>query len=74
MTNYKKGGDVKNDVDFKGGYLLGAGVEQAFAGGLSAKIEYNYIMTPDVRTSTASGSSEKDINSHVIKAGVNMRF
>ncbi|QRY65202.1 porin family protein (plasmid) [Ensifer sp. PDNC004] len=74
MTSYKKGGDVRNDVGFKGGYLLGAGVEQAFAGGLSAKLEYNYITTPDVRTYTSSGSSEKDINSHVIKAGINMRF
>ena len=74
MTNYKKGGDVRNDVGFKGGYLVGAGIEQAFAGGLSAKLEYNYIMTPDVRTSAVSGSSEKDINSHVIKAGINMRF
>ncbi len=74
MTNYKKGGDVRNDVGFKGGYLVGAGIEQAFAGGLSAKLEYNYIMTPDVRTRTVSGSSEKDINSHVIKAGINMRF
>ncbi|OCP00011.1 MULTISPECIES: outer membrane protein [unclassified Ensifer] len=73
MTSYKKGG-VQNDVGFKGGYLVGAGVEQAFAGGLSAKLEYNYIMTPDVRTSTIAGSSEKDINSHVIKAGINMRF
>lgn len=72
MTNYKKGGGVQNDVGFRGGYLLGASVEQALAGGLSAKIEYNY--TPDVRTNTAFGSSEKDINSHVIKAGVNMRF
>ncbi|WP_457578488.1 outer membrane protein [Ensifer adhaerens] len=74
MTSYKKGSDVRNDVGFKGGYLLGAGVEQAFAGGLSAKLEYNYITTPDVRTHTSSGSSEKDINSHVIKAGINMRF
>ncbi|WP_457588088.1 outer membrane protein [Ensifer canadensis] len=74
MTSYKKGGGVQNDVGFKGGYLVGAGVEQAFAGGLSAKLEYNYITTPDVRTNTAFGSSEKDINSHVIKAGVNMRF
>ncbi|HEV7310013.1 outer membrane protein [Ensifer sp.] len=74
MTSYKKGGDVRNDVGFKGGYLVGAGVEQAFAGGLSAKLEYNYIMTPDVRTNTSTGSSEKDINSHVIKAGINMRF
>ena len=54
--------------------VLGAGIEQAFAGGLSAKIEYNYIMTPDIRTSTISGSSEKDLDSHVIKAGINMRF
>ncbi|WP_077963161.1 outer membrane protein [Ensifer adhaerens] len=74
MTSYKKAGGVQKDVGFKGGYLLGAGVEQAFAGGLSAKLEYNYITTPDVRTHTSSGSSEKDINSHVIKAGINMRF
>jgi outer membrane immunogenic protein len=45
-----------------------------FAGGLSAKVEYNYVRTPNVETTSALGKSETDIGSHELKAGLNYRF
>ncbi len=74
MTKFEAGKGVRRDSDWKGGYLVGGGLEHAFAGGLSAKMEYNYVITPDVKTRSASGTGKTDIDSHVIKAGLNLRF
>lgn len=74
MTKFEDGNGARSSSDWQGGYLAGGGIEHAFAGGLSAKIEYNYIMTPGVKTTTGSGTSKTDIDSHVIKAGLNLRF
>lgn len=74
MTKFESGKGVRSTSDWQGGYLVGGGFEHAFGGGLSAKMEYNYVMTPDVKTTTASGTSKTDIDSHVIKAGLNLRF
>lgn len=74
MTKFEDGKDVRSSSDWQGGYLVGGGLEHAFAGGLSAKMEYNYVMTPDVKTTTAFGTRKTDIDSHVIKAGLNLRF
>lgn len=74
MTKFETGKGVRSDSGWQGGYLVGGGLEHAFAGGLSAKMEYNYVMTPDVKARSASGSSKTDIDSHVIKAGLNLRF
>ncbi|MDX8526198.1 porin family protein [Mesorhizobium sp. MSK_1335] len=74
MTTFDKAGGVRDTDSRKLGYLVGAGVEQAFAGGLSAKIEYDYIRTPDVETRSALGKAKTDIGSQELKAGINYRF
>ena len=73
-TKFENGSNVRRGPGWEGGYLVGGGVEQAFGNGLSAKLEYNYVMTPDVKTTTNVGSMRTDIDSHVIKAGINLRF
>ena len=59
---------------FKQGYLLGVGVEQGFAGGLSAKFEYDYVATDDMKSTTSSGTAKTNLKDHVFKAGLNYRF
>ncbi|UXT41836.1 porin family protein [Agrobacterium tumefaciens] len=73
-TKFKDGNGVTGPDGWKQGYLVGAGVEQSFGGGLSAKFEYNYVSTGNVATTTASGKSKTDVSDHVIKAGLNYRF
>ncbi|MBY5325477.1 outer membrane beta-barrel protein [Rhizobium leguminosarum] len=60
--------------NWKRGYLFGGGVEHAFSGGVSAKIEYNYVMNGSVQTTAGITSSTSDLNNHVITAGLNLRF
>lgn len=74
LTKFEKGDNLTDSSGWKTGYLVGAGIEQAFAGGLSAKVEYDYIRTPNVETTTALGTSKSTIGSHELKAGVNYRF
>lgn len=74
LTKFEKGDRLTDSDGWKTGYLVGAGIEQAFAGGLSAKVEYDYIRTPDVETTSALGTSKSTIGSHELKAGVNYRF
>jgi len=74
MTKFKDGDDVTGPNGWKSGYLLGGGIEQGFGGGLSAKIEYNYVTTKDVLSTTAYGATKTNVHDHVIKAGVNYRF
>lgn len=73
-TKFKDGNGVTGPDGWKQGYLVGAGVEQSFGGGLSAKFEYNYVSTGNVTTTTASGRSKTDVSDHVFKAGLNYRF
>lgn len=74
MTKFENGNNIRRSPGWEGGYLVGGGIEQAFGNGLSAKVEYNYVMTPDVKTTTNAGTTRTDIDSHVIKAGINLRF
>ena len=74
MTTFDKSGGLKDSDGRKLGYLVGGGIEQALAGGLSAKIEYNYIRTSGVETTSAFGKSKTDIGSQELKAGLNYRF
>jgi outer membrane immunogenic protein len=69
-------------TDNRWGWLLGAGIEHAFAGtGLSAKIEYDYIDygSKDYNVPLAIivpidlGSKNREYQ-HVVKVGVNYRF
>lgn len=65
----------KSGPDYwKQGCLFGGGVEHAFSGGVSAKIEYNYVINNAVPTTSAGISSKSDLNDNVIKAGLNFRF
>ncbi|ASV83114.1 hypothetical protein CES85_3889 [Ochrobactrum quorumnocens] len=70
MTKFKDGDDLTGPSGWKPGYLLGGGIEQGFGGGLSATIEYNYVTTKDVSTTTLYGKTKTNVNDHVIKAGV----
>lgn len=74
MTKFANGDMTKVASGYKQGYLVGGGFERAFAGGLSTKIEYNYVMTDGVKTSTATSNDKSNIRDHVIKAGLNYRF
>ncbi|ESY86588.1 membrane protein [Mesorhizobium sp. LNHC220B00] len=74
MTKFDKGDGVRSSDDWKMGYLVGAGIQQGFAGGLSAKVEYDYVRTPGVETTSALGGSKETIGSHELKAGIDYRF
>lgn len=74
MTDYKGGSGTYVSDGFKQGYLLGVGVEQGFAGGLSAKFEYDYVATDDMKSTTSSGATKTNLKDHVFKAGLNYRF
>lgn len=59
---------------WKGGILAGGGIEQGFADGLSAKIEYNYIITGGPRMISPVGQMIRFDSGHIVKAGLNHRF
>ncbi|MGX5669026.1 outer membrane protein [Rhizobium daejeonense] len=73
-TKFKDGNGVTGPDGWKQGYLVGAGVEQSFGGGLSAKFEYNYVNTGNVAATASSGTSTSDVSDHIMKAGLNYRF
>ena len=59
---------------WKGGFLVGGGIEQGFADGLSAKIEYNYVSSGEPRVFAPVGRMVGSGAGHVVKAGLNHRF
>jgi outer membrane immunogenic protein len=58
------------------GYVLGGGVEYAFLGAWSAKVEYNYVNLGSVTCSAATCGLDTDVKfrTHIVKLGVNYRF
>ncbi|WP_195179892.1 outer membrane protein [Mesorhizobium sp. INR15] len=74
LTKFDKSDNISSSDGWKVGYLVGGGIEQAFAGGLSAKVEYDYVRTPGVETTSVLGKSKTTIGSHELKAGINYRF
>ncbi|UZF93927.1 outer membrane protein [Bosea sp. NBC_00550] len=74
MTEFEAPSGSGVSDGWKGGYLVGAGLEQAFAGGLSAKAEYNYVSSNGVKAILPFGRSEGSNGGHVLKAGLNYRF
>jgi outer membrane immunogenic protein len=74
VTSLRDSNGVTGPDGMKEGYLLGAGVEHRFTPKVSAKVEYDYVATDDVRTFSAGRSSHTDLSDHVIKGGVNYRF
>jgi opacity protein-like surface antigen len=59
---------------WRGGYLLGGGIEQAFAGGLSVKAEYNYVSSSGLEAKLPFGRTVESDGDHVLKVGLNYRF
>jgi outer membrane immunogenic protein len=74
MTNFRDNGGVSGPDGWKGGYIVGAGIEQKLTDKISAKVEYNYTGTPNVRSFANGVGSETDVHDHTIKAGVNYKF
>lgn len=74
-TKLKPKGTVVSDDQWKGGLVVGAGVEQAFAGRASVKAEYLMHRLRDVDTTVTGGATRSDdINSQSLKLGLNYRF
>ncbi|MGZ2402970.1 outer membrane protein [Rhizobium ruizarguesonis] len=74
MTQFVGRGGLSVPDGWKQGYLFGGGVEHELSGGVSAKIEYNYVMNGSVQTTDGITSSTSDLNNHVITAGLDVRF
>jgi len=83
VTNVRTGSSfsVSND-NSNGGWLVGAGIEWAFAPNWSAKVEYNYLGLEDRTFTVPAGSpffpgntfTRGDRNVQMVKAGINYRF
>jgi outer membrane immunogenic protein len=83
VTNLTTGSSfsISND-NSNGGWLVGAGIEWAFAPNWSAKVEYNYLGLEDRTFSVSAGSpffpgdtfTRGDRNVQMVKAGMNYRF
>ena len=58
----------------KSGGTVGAGIEYAFAGPWSAKLEYLYIDTGTQSVTLAGVTDNVRIRDHVLRAGLNYRF
>ena len=56
------------------GYALGAGVEAALWGPVSAKIEYLYVDLGDAGRIPGPGGGRADFQTSIIRAGLNYRF
>jgi len=76
-------GDIKatvpagaSETKTKTGYVLGGGVEYAFMGPWSAKLEYNYVDlgTANCSAATCGLSTDVKFRTNIVKAGVNYRF
>lgn len=74
MTDFKGGQGATGPDGWKFGYIVGAGVEQKLSDKLSAKVEYNYGIINDVRSTSGGVNSKTDVRDHTLKAGVNYRF
>jgi outer membrane immunogenic protein len=73
-------GGTFNASETRSGWTIGGGVEYAFAGNWSAKVEYDYIdfgtktvTFPDIPTATGFPEGLKNTINEV-KVGVNYRF
>ncbi|WAX94481.1 porin family protein [Aminobacter sp. NyZ550] len=75
MAKFKGKGNVISDDKWEGGYLVGGGIEQAFDGGLRARVEYNYVNYGDVNAMVKGGGKRsEDLASHSVKLGLNYGF
>lgn len=74
MTNFRDNGGVAGPDGWKPGYIVGVGVEQKLNEKISAKVEYNYTGTPNLRSFNNGVGSERDVHDHTVKAGLNYHF
>jgi outer membrane immunogenic protein len=74
LTSFGDKSGTTGPDGWKPGWVLGAGVEQKLTDNLSARVEYNYTQTNNVRSTTGGVSSRSDVKDQVLKAGVNYRF
>lgn len=74
MTNFRDNGNVAGPDGWKPGYILGAGVEQKLTSNVSARVEYNYVITNSVRTFSNGVGTTGNVRDHTLKAGLNVSF
>lgn len=74
MTKYRDNGATEAPDGWKPGFLVGAGIEQNLTSNISARVEYNYVMTGGVRSTTGGVESKKDVHDHTVNLGVNYKF
>jgi outer membrane immunogenic protein len=60
--------------DTRSGWMLGLGVEYAWGGNWTSKLEYNYLDFRDRHFSVAGFGADVDQKAHVIKVGLNYKF
>lgn len=71
---------VNRTSDTRSGWTLGVGVEHAFSGNWSWKLEYNYMNFGTERYNTSTtpfvgvSTTDIDTDTHAVKLGVNYRF
>jgi outer membrane immunogenic protein len=56
------------------GWTVGAGVETAIAGNWTAKLEYLYADLGDVNCTACVPTANVNFRTHIVRAGVNVRF
>lgn len=69
------GGGTASDSNFHHGWTVGAGVEQVVFDNVTLKVEYNYVDLgqEDFNVGLAT-PVEADLDTHVVRAGVNFHF
>ncbi|MCW5688154.1 MAG: porin family protein [Pseudolabrys sp.] len=67
------GGSISSS-DWSSGWALGGGVEYAFMGPWSAKLEYLHVDSGDVTLTLAGTSVTGNYDMNVVRAGLNYRF
>ena len=76
--NIKAVSDLGTDTSTKAGYAVGAGLEYAFMGNWSAKLEYLYVHLADGTCNVACGAPVAPVdvkfNTNLIRAGLNYKF
>lgn len=74
IAKFKSKGATTSAPGWEGGALIGAGVEQALAGPLSVKAEYDFQRFNNVKSDVNGVRQSNNLKNHSIKAGVNYRF
>ncbi len=74
VSKLKADGDIVSGDGWKRGMIYGAGVEQAIAGPLSVKAEYNFSRLGNVKTEVNGVNERHSLKNHSVKLGLNYRF